>query len=179
MTENVTIEIPPCFGECIPEQTIAIRPRNKPWFDSVLCKTIRIRKRLRNKVLETKKIPIGPHIEGSEIQSRIRMNMRYQTTTIILKPTWKIQVKIIMFYWSLMKDSFNIKLSNEIPPIHRLNDWGIKRVAYSDFAKIGASDTYFSPISSNWMGVKPPQSPLPIPHFGHGLPGLDMLNCVQ
>ena len=30
MTENVTTEIPSRVGECIPEQTIAIRPRNKP-----------------------------------------------------------------------------------------------------------------------------------------------------
>ena len=46
--------------------------------------------------------------------------MRYQTTTIILKPTWKIQVKIMMLYWRLMKESFNIKLIKEIPPIQMI-----------------------------------------------------------
>ena len=53
----------------------------------------------KTKYSKPKRIPIGPFIERTEIQSTIRMNMRYQTTTIISKPTWKIQVKIIMFYW--------------------------------------------------------------------------------
>ena len=70
------------------------------------------------KYSKPKRIPIGPFIERTEIQSTIRMNMRYQTTTIISKPTWKIQVKIIMFYWRLIKDSFNIKIPYEVPQIY-------------------------------------------------------------
>ena len=54
-TENFTSEFLSCVRECIPEQTITIRPRDKPWFDSVLRKTIRTRNRLRNKALKTKK----------------------------------------------------------------------------------------------------------------------------
>ena len=50
--------------------------------------------------------------------------------------------------WRLMKDSFNIKLSNEIPPIQIFNDRGIKTMAYSDFDKIEALNLYFSSISS-------------------------------
>ena len=47
-----------------------------------------------------------------------------------------------------MKDSFNIKLSNEIPPIQIFNDRGIKTMAYSEFDKIEALNLYFSSISS-------------------------------
>lgn len=43
-------------------------------------------------------IPIGPHIEGSEIQSTIWKSMWYQIVTIILKSVWKIQVKMIISY---------------------------------------------------------------------------------
>ena len=32
--------------ECIPEKTVTIRPKDKPWFDSTLRKTIRKRYRL-------------------------------------------------------------------------------------------------------------------------------------
>lgn len=51
-------------------------------------------------------------------------------------------------YWTLMKDSFNIKLSNEIPPIEIYNDKGGKKLAYSDLDKIEALNSYFSSIST-------------------------------
>ena len=51
-------------------------------------------------------------------------------------------------YWRLMKDSYNIKLSNEIPPIQIFNERGIKSMAYSDFDKIEALNMYFSSTSS-------------------------------
>ena len=41
-------------------------------------------------------------------------------------------------YWILMKDSFNIKLSNEIPPIQINGDNGVNSLAYSDSDKIEA-----------------------------------------
>ena len=46
-------------------------------------------------------------------------------------------------YWRLMKDSFNIKSSNEIPPIQIFDDRGIKTMAYSDLDKIEALNLYF------------------------------------
>lgn len=36
-------------SECIPEVTIVIRPSDKPWFDSILRREIRIRNRLWRK----------------------------------------------------------------------------------------------------------------------------------
>ena len=42
-----------------------------------------------------------------------------------------------------MNDSFDIKLSNEIPPIQIFNDRGIKSMAYSDFDKTEALSLYF------------------------------------
>ena len=41
--------------ECIPEKTVTIRPKDKPWFDSTLRKTIRKRDRLRNIALKYKR----------------------------------------------------------------------------------------------------------------------------
>lgn len=36
-------------SECIPEETIVTRPSDKPWFDSILRREIRIRNRLWRK----------------------------------------------------------------------------------------------------------------------------------
>ena len=46
--ENFTAHFLSCVRECVPGKNITIRPNDKPWFDSVLRKTIRIRDRLRN-----------------------------------------------------------------------------------------------------------------------------------
>ncbi|XP_062604444.1 uncharacterized protein LOC134266236 [Saccostrea cucullata] len=54
-TENFTSEYLACVRECIPEQTVTIRPRDKPWFDSLLRKTMRTRNRLHKKAHKTKK----------------------------------------------------------------------------------------------------------------------------
>ena len=53
-TENFTSKFLSYIRECITEKTIAVRPRDKPWFDSLLRKSIRIRDRLRNKALKTR-----------------------------------------------------------------------------------------------------------------------------
>jgi hypothetical protein len=50
-------------------------------------------------------------------------------------------------YWKLMKDSFNMKLSNEIPPIQVNDDTEDKKVVYSDSEKIEVLNAYFSSIS--------------------------------
>ena len=41
--------------ECIPEKSVVIRPKDKPWFDSALRKEIRIRNRLRKIALKSDK----------------------------------------------------------------------------------------------------------------------------
>ena len=53
--ENFTAHFLSCVRECVPEKNITIRPNDKPWFDSVLRKTIRIRDRLRNIAIKSKK----------------------------------------------------------------------------------------------------------------------------
>ena len=47
-----------------------------------------------------------------------------------------------------MKESFNIKLSNEIHPIQIYDDNGVNSLAYSNSDKIEALNTYFSSIST-------------------------------
>ena len=47
-----------------------------------------------------------------------------------------------------MKESFNIKLSNEIPQIHINNVNGVATLANYDTDKINALNTYFSSIST-------------------------------
>lgn len=37
---NLTNHFLSCVRECVPEKTITIRPNDKPWFDSILRKTI-------------------------------------------------------------------------------------------------------------------------------------------
>ena len=46
-----------------------------------------------------------------------------------------------------MKDTFNMKLSNEIPPIQVNDDTGVNKVVYSDSEKIEVLNAYFSSIS--------------------------------
>ena len=43
-------------SECIPEKSVVIRPRDKPWFDSALRKQIRVRNRLRKKARQSNKL---------------------------------------------------------------------------------------------------------------------------
>ena len=51
-------------------------------------------------------------------------------------------------YWKLMKESFNIKLSNDIPQIQIDNGNGVNTLANSDTDKIEALNTYLSSIST-------------------------------
>ena len=45
--------------KCIPEKTVTKRPNDKPWMDSLLRKTIRIRNRLRKKAQKSDGSQIG------------------------------------------------------------------------------------------------------------------------
>ena len=51
-------------------------------------------------------------------------------------------------YWKLMKESFNIKLCNEIPPLHMNGENDVNSLAYSDTDKIKALNTYFPSMST-------------------------------
>jgi hypothetical protein len=55
-TENFTPKFLSCVRQCIPEKNRNyIRPRDKPWYDSMIRKTIRLRDRLRNKALKSQR----------------------------------------------------------------------------------------------------------------------------
>ena len=54
-TENFSTQYLSFVRECVPEKSVTIRPRDKPWFDSTLRKNIRTRDRLRKKALNSKK----------------------------------------------------------------------------------------------------------------------------
>jgi hypothetical protein len=60
-TENFTSKCCSLICECIPEQAITIHSGDKPWYDSVLRRTLIIRDRLRDKALQTKQEAHGPH----------------------------------------------------------------------------------------------------------------------
>nr|XP_022287616.1 uncharacterized protein LOC111100237 isoform X1 [Crassostrea virginica]XP_022287617.1 uncharacterized protein LOC111100237 isoform X1 [Crassostrea virginica]XP_022287618.1 uncharacterized protein LOC111100237 isoform X1 [Crassostrea virginica] len=55
-TINFSIKYMSLVRECIPEKTVTIRPKDKPWFDSTLRKTIRKRDRLHNIALKQARI---------------------------------------------------------------------------------------------------------------------------
>ena len=115
-TENFTSKFLSYIRECIPEKIITVRPRDKPWFDSLLRKSIRIRGRLRNKALKTRNE--SDWSAYKKIRNSIN-NMKkhaisnyYDSIDTYLDDSSKDNNKL---YWKLMKESFNIKLSNEIP----------------------------------------------------------------
>ena len=54
-TINFSTKYMSLVRECIPEKTVTIRPKDKPWFDSTLRKTNRKRDRLRNIALKYKR----------------------------------------------------------------------------------------------------------------------------
>ena len=131
------------------EKNITVRPRDKPWFDSVLRKPIRIRDRLRNKALKTRNE--SDWSAYKKIRNSIN-NMKkhaisnyYDSIDTYLDDSSKDNNKL---YWKLMKESFNIKLSNEIPQIQINNVNGVNTLANSDTDKIEALNTYFSSIST-------------------------------
>jgi hypothetical protein len=53
-TENFTSTFLKHVRACVPEKSVTIRPKDKPWFDSGLRKAKRLRNRLRNKALKSK-----------------------------------------------------------------------------------------------------------------------------
>ena len=148
-TENFTSKFLSYIRECIPEKTITVRPRDKPWFDSLLRKSIRIRDRLRNKALKTRNE--SDWSAYKKIRNSIN-NMKkhaisnyYDSIDTYLDDSSKDNNKL---YWKLMKESFNIKLSNDIPQIQIYNGNGVNTLANSDADKIEALNTYLSSIST-------------------------------
>jgi hypothetical protein len=110
--ENFTSKFLSCVRQCIPENIVTIRPHDKPWYDSMLRKTIRLRDRLRNKALKTQKD--SDWSAYRKLRTSVN-NMKkheisnyYDNIETYLDDSSKDNTKL---YWKLMKDSFNMKLS--------------------------------------------------------------------
>lgn len=101
--------------ECIPEQTITIRPPDKPCLDSVLRKTIKVRDRLRYKAIETNKDSVWSayrKVRNSvNKMKKHAISNYYDNIETYLDDSSKNNTKL---YWKLMKDSFHMKLSTEL-----------------------------------------------------------------
>ena len=122
--------------ECIPEKTITIRPKDKPWFDSLLRKYIRIRNRLRSKALRTKNDT--DWLKYKTIRNKVN-NMKkhalqnyYDNINVYINNASKDNNKL---YWKLVKDVFQTKLTNEIPPLKYTSANGDTKYVFFRFRK--------------------------------------------
>ena len=69
--------------ECIPEKSVVIRPKDKPWFDSALRKEIRIRNRLRKIALKSNKAEDIKKYKKSRNKINNMKNMLLKITIIV------------------------------------------------------------------------------------------------
>jgi hypothetical protein len=135
--------------ECIPEKTITIRPKDKPWFDSILRKYIRIRNRLRKKALLSN--VDTDWSKYRKVRNKVNnlkkhaLKNYYDNIDVYINDASKDNNKL---YWKLMKDVFQTKPSREIPPIRHTADNGDIKYIFSDIEKIKALNEYFSSISN-------------------------------
>lgn len=97
------------FLNVYPKKTIIIRPRDKPWYDSLLRKTMRIRDRLRKIALRTNND--ADWTKFRHVRNKVN-NMKkyaianyYDNIESALHDTGGNGKK----YWKLMKDLFHVK----------------------------------------------------------------------
>lgn len=147
--ENFTIHFLKCVRECIPEKTITVRPKDKPWFDSTLRKTIRIRDRLRNIAMKTNKI--YDWSKYKKVRNQVN-NMKkqafsnyYDNIETFIDDSSKSNYKL---YWKLLQDVFQTKTTSEIPPLQYTDDKNNVKTAFSDVDKTEVLNKYFSSISN-------------------------------
>lgn len=135
-TLNFSSKLLTLIRECIPEKTVIIRPKDKPWFDSLLRRTIRKRYRLRNLALKYRRETDWNKFRKTRNQVN---NMKkhalinyiyYDNIEFHLDEAFKDNN---MLYWKLMKeDTFKTKPSSDISPLHHVSDKGEQYVAFSD-----------------------------------------------
>ena len=135
--------------ECIPEKTITIRPKDKPWFDSVLRKFIRIRNRLRKKALRSNRH--NDWHKYKHIRNKVN-NMKkhalqsyYDNIDLYINDANKNNNKL---YWKLLKDVFHTKPTMDLPPLQYTTHTGESKYIFSDMGKINALNDYFSSIAN-------------------------------
>ena len=81
--ENFSNTFLTLFKECIPEKSVVIRPKDKPWFDSALRKEIRIRNRLRKIALKSNKAEDIKKYKKSRNKIDNMKNMLLKITIIV------------------------------------------------------------------------------------------------
>lgn len=105
------------ISKCVPEKSVTIRPKDKPWFDSELRKTIRKKNRLRLKTLKS-----NNSLDCDKFK-RIRNkfnNMKkhaienYHNIKLQLTDASKNNSKL---YWKLLKATFKTKPILDVPPL--------------------------------------------------------------
>ena len=147
--ENFTSTLLKHVKQCIPEKTIIIRPKDKPWFDSALRKTIRQRNRARQKAHKTK------NMLDLDKFKKLRNKVNNMKKIAMANYYNNIETSLInasaknsKLYWKLLKDIFKTKTKTEIPPLQEINDHGVARIIYNNTDKVEALNNYFASISS-------------------------------
>ena len=147
--ENFTSTLLKHVKQCIPEKTIIIRPKDKPWFDSALRKTIRQRNRARQKAHKTK------NMLDLDKFKKLRNKVNNMKKIAMANYYNNIETSLIdasaknsKLYWKLLKDIFKTKTKTEIPPLQESNDHGVARIIYNDTDKVEALNNYFVYVSS-------------------------------
>ena len=116
-TENFSTQYLSFVRECVPEKSVIIRPRDKPWFDSTLRKNIRTRDRLRKKALNSKKEIdwVNYHKQRNKVNNmkKYALSNYYDSIDFYISDA---SINNNKLYWKLLKDVFRAKPTNDIPP---------------------------------------------------------------
>lgn len=149
-TEHFTSQYLKLVRECIPEKSVTIRPKDKPWFDSTLRKTIRIRNRLRNKALKTKNESdwINYRKHRNKVNNMKKHALCNYYDSIDLQLSDASSNNNNKLYWKLIKDAFHAKPTKDIPPIQYTSDTGGFNIAFTDTEKVDVLNKYFSSVSN-------------------------------
>lgn len=145
-TLNFSSKLLTLIRVCILEKTVTIRPKDKPWFDSLLRRTVRKRDRLRNLPLKYKRQTDwikfrNTRNQVNNMKKTHALSNYYDNIEFHLDEAFKDNDKL---YWKLMKDTFKTKSSSDIPPIQHVSDKGEHFVAFSDLDEVELLNIFFS-----------------------------------
>ena len=133
----------------MPEKSVTIRPRDKPWFDSTLRKNIRTRDRLRKKALNSKKeidwVNYHKHRNKVNNMKKYALSNYYDSIDFYISDA---SINNNKLYWKLLKDVFRAKPTNDIPPLEYTTETGERIIAFSDSDKVDLLNNYFSSVSN-------------------------------
>ena len=136
--------------ECIPSQTVTIRPNDKPWFDSELRREIRIRDRLRKKARKTNSYRDVSKYKTqrnrvNNLKKSAKENFYANLDGLLATQLEKNSTNYWKLLRCLIKDSGS---STFIPPLVNMGcDNQNTPDAFSDYDKAEALNNYFVSIS--------------------------------